>query len=64
VLVHRRPLLDQWKAQLALFFGIDQSAIGEIGRGNRRPRGVSMWPCSRASPGRMAWTIGWPLTAR
>ncbi len=39
VLVHRRPLLDQWLAQLALFLGIDEKAIGRIGGGKRRPSG-------------------------
>lgn len=31
VLVHRRPLLDQWRAHLALFLGIEPKAIGQIG---------------------------------
>jgi hypothetical protein len=35
VLVHRRPLLDQWKVQLALFLDVDEVAIGEIGRGKQ-----------------------------
>lgn len=39
VLVHRKPLLDQWVAQLALFLGIDTKAIGQIGAGKRRPTG-------------------------
>ena len=39
VLVHRRPLLDQWVAQLALFLGIDPKAIGQIGGGRRAPNG-------------------------
>jgi superfamily II DNA or RNA helicase len=39
VLVHRRPLLDQWKAQLALFLGLDKAAIGEIGRGKQKATG-------------------------
>ncbi len=39
ILVHRRPLLDQWLAQLALFLGIDEKAIGRIGGGKRRPSG-------------------------
>ena len=35
ILVHRRPLLDQWIAQLALFLGIDSSEIGRIGAGKQ-----------------------------
>ncbi|MFQ5600824.1 MAG: DEAD/DEAH box helicase family protein [Candidatus Krumholzibacteriia bacterium] len=39
VLVHRRPLLDQWRAQLSLFLGVDPQAIGQIGAGERRANG-------------------------
>ena len=39
VLVHRRPLLDQWLAQLALFLGLDQKAVGQIAGGKRTPTG-------------------------
>jgi superfamily II DNA or RNA helicase len=39
VLVHRRPLLDQWVAQLAMFFGIEEKEVGQIGGGKRRPTG-------------------------
>jgi superfamily II DNA or RNA helicase len=39
VLVHRRPLLDQWKVQLAMFLGIEDAAIGEIGRGKQKATG-------------------------
>ncbi len=31
VLVHRTPLLEQWRTQLARFLGIDPSAIGRLG---------------------------------
>ena len=31
VLVHRKPLLDQWVAQLALFLGKEPKEIGQIG---------------------------------
>jgi superfamily II DNA or RNA helicase len=37
--VHRRPLLDQWRAQLSLFLGIEPKAIGQIGGGRRSPNG-------------------------
>jgi superfamily II DNA or RNA helicase len=39
VLVHRKPLLDQWVAQLAMFLGVDQRRIGQIGGGKRLPNG-------------------------
>jgi superfamily II DNA or RNA helicase len=39
ILVHRKPLLDQWMAQLAMFLGIEQQRIGQIGGGKRRPNG-------------------------
>jgi superfamily II DNA or RNA helicase len=39
VLVHRRPLLDQWRAQLSLFLGIEPKAIGQLGGGKRSPNG-------------------------
>jgi superfamily II DNA or RNA helicase len=39
VLVHRKPLLDQWRAQLAVFLGIDSKEIGQIGAGKRDPTG-------------------------
>lgn len=39
VLVHRRPLLDQWIAQLSMFLGIEEKEIGQIGGGKRRPNG-------------------------
>ncbi len=39
ILVHRKPLLDQWVAQLALFLGIDTKEIGQIGAGKKKPNG-------------------------
>lgn len=39
VLVHRRPLLDQWLAQLSVFLGIERKEIGQIGAGKRAPTG-------------------------
>ncbi len=39
VLVHRRPLLDQWLAQLALFLGIEPSDVGQIGAGKKSGNG-------------------------
>ena len=39
VLVHRKPLLDQWVAQLALFLGKEPKEIGQIGSGKNRRTG-------------------------
>jgi superfamily II DNA or RNA helicase len=39
ILVHRRPLLDQWRAQLALFLGLDPKLIGRIGGGKDEATG-------------------------
>lgn len=39
ILVHRRPLLEQWVAQLAMFLEIDEKDIGQIGGGKHRPNG-------------------------
>ncbi len=49
VLVHRRPLLDQWLAQLSLFLGIEQKEIGQIGAGKKTGNGrldVAMIQCA------------------
>ena len=40
VLVHLRPLLEQWVAQLAMFLDVDPRTIGRIGDGKRRASGV------------------------
>jgi hypothetical protein len=39
VLVHRRPLLEQWVAQLAQFLGVDTKDIGQIRGAKRTPTG-------------------------
>lgn len=39
ILVHRRPLLDQWLAQLALFLRLSGTEIGQIAGSKRRPTG-------------------------
>ena len=39
ILVHRKPLLDQWIGQLALFLGIEPKEIGQIGAGKSKPNG-------------------------
>jgi superfamily II DNA or RNA helicase len=40
VLVHRRPLLEQWLTQLASFLEIDPSKIGHIGGGKDKRTGL------------------------
>jgi len=39
VLVHRSPLLEQWRAQLANFLAVDPAKIGQIGGGKNKPSG-------------------------
>jgi superfamily II DNA or RNA helicase len=39
VLVHRRPLLDQWVAQLSMFLGVTEKEIGLLGGGKRSLNG-------------------------
>ncbi len=36
VLVHRQPLLEQWKSQIGIFLGRDAKSIGQIGGGKRK----------------------------
>ena len=39
ILVHRQPLLEQWRSQIGIFLGKDAKAIGQIGAGRRKPTG-------------------------
>ena len=39
VLVHRKPILDQWVARLSMFLGIEPKSIGRIGGGKNSPNG-------------------------
>jgi len=39
VLVHRKPLLEQWVAQLAMFLDLDPKRIGRIGGGQHQLNG-------------------------
>jgi superfamily II DNA or RNA helicase len=40
VLVHRKPLLDQWVTQLSTFLGLPKKSIGTIGSGKSRMTGI------------------------
>jgi superfamily II DNA or RNA helicase len=39
ILTHRKPLLEQWIAQLCVFLGRNKKEIGKIGGGKRKPTG-------------------------
>jgi superfamily II DNA or RNA helicase len=39
ILVHRKPLLEQWRMQLAAFLGVDIKEIGQIGSGKNNVTG-------------------------
>jgi hypothetical protein len=39
VLVHRRPLLDQWVVQIAMLLGIDEREVGTLASGKRKLTG-------------------------
>jgi len=39
ILVHRQPLLEQWRSQIGIFLGQDAKAIGQIGAGKRKLTG-------------------------
>ncbi len=39
IVVHRRPLLDQWLAQLSVFLGVQPKEIGQIGAGKATANG-------------------------
>jgi superfamily II DNA or RNA helicase len=39
VLVHRKPILDQWVARLSSFLGVEPKSIGRIGGGKNLPTG-------------------------
>lgn len=40
ILVHRKPLLEQWVERLSEFLDLDLKAVGSIGGGKKRPTGV------------------------
>lgn len=39
ILVHRQPLLDQWRSQLGIFLDRDVKSIGQLGGGKRKLNG-------------------------
>src|SRR5258708_30285900 len=50
ILIHRRPLLDQWLAPLSFFLDIAPKGIGQIGAGKQtgnRPPDISLTPSPR-----------------
>jgi hypothetical protein len=40
VVVHRKPLLEQWVERLCEFLGVEPEAIGTLGGGRRKPNGL------------------------
>ena len=40
VLVHRKPLFDQWQTQIASFLGLPMKEIGQIGGGKSKPTNI------------------------
>ena len=42
ILVHRKPLLEQWRSRLQQFLGLEKNEIGVLGEGNSTNRGVAV----------------------
>jgi len=40
ILVHRKPLLEQWRKQLSVFLGIEADKVGQIGAGKDKATGI------------------------
>ena len=40
ILVHRKPLVEQWRMQLASFLGVDLNEIGQMGGGKDKANGI------------------------
>ena len=40
ILVHRKPLMDQWRLQISALLGIDKKEVGQIGGGKNKSNGV------------------------
>jgi len=40
ILVHRKPLMDQWRLQVSFLFDIDKKEVGQIGGGKNKSNGI------------------------
>lgn len=40
ILVHRKPLMDQWRLQISSLFNINKKEIGQIGGGKNKSNGI------------------------
>ncbi len=40
ILVHRKPLMDQWRLQISSLLGIDKKEVGQIGGGKNQATGI------------------------
>jgi superfamily II DNA or RNA helicase len=40
ILVHRKPIMDQWRLQISSLLGIDKKEIGQIGGGKNKATGI------------------------
>ncbi len=40
ILVHRKPLMDQWRLQVSSLLGIDKKEVGQIGGGKDKSNGI------------------------
>lgn len=40
ILVHRKPLMDQWRLQISSLLGVDKKEVGQIGGGKDKSNGV------------------------
>ena len=40
ILTHRKPLMEQWRQQLAMFLGVEPQTIGQIGGGKDKATGI------------------------
>ncbi len=70
VLAHRKPLLEQWRAQLQAMLGLSSKQIGQLGGGRRKRTGIvdlamiqasKPSTTSRGSSETMAWS--WSTSA-
>ena len=40
ILVHRKPIMDQWRLQISSLLGIDKKEVGQIGGGKNKSNGI------------------------